>query len=315
MAAEKTLAAAQRDFGIHLAMERNLSARTIASYLSDITGFYSFLCAGKEEASYLESTPVRSLEQLQIRGYLASLYRRRLKKSSVGRKLAALNTFFRYLLREGWIAENPAAGLSAPRKDRLMPVHLTVDETHDLLDHPFPDDDRGRRDRAVLELFYSTGIRLRELTDLNREDVDFAQSLIRVRGKGRRERIIPVGNPALSALRSYLDGLPGRDGKKSDGKTALIQGRNGRRINPRTVERILDKYMRLRGMEKKIGPHALRHSFATHLLDAGADLRSIQELLGHKSLSTTQRYTAVSVGRLMEIYDRAHPQGRGGAKE
>lgn len=168
----------------------------------------------------------------------------------------------------------------------------------------------------ILEMFYSTGIRLREFTALNREDIDFDQALIRVRGKGRRERIVPVGAPALAALKDYLDrrqGTPGGE-NRYDGKAPLIKGRNEQRINPRTVERILDKYIKLSGIGKKISPHALRHSFATHLLDAGADLRSIQELLGHKSLSTTQRYTAVSVGRLMEIYDQAHPKGRGGTK-
>jgi integrase/recombinase XerC len=158
---------------------------------------------------------------------------------------------------------------------------------------------------------------LSELTELNREDVDFEQALIRVRGKGRKERIVPVGIPALRTLKDYLErrGSLGEDGSPDDRKGPLITGRNNERINPRTVERIVDKCMRRSGNQKKISPHALRHSFATHLLDAGADLRSIQEMLGHESLSTTQRYTSVSVGRLMEIYDKSHPKARGGSSQ
>ena len=312
-----TLNAARREFGLHLEMERNLSPRTVSSYLSDLGGFYGYLQEMNPEADYLDQVDVARVDHLQIRGYLAELYRRRLQKSSVSRKMAALNAFFRFLVREGCVEGNPLAGLSAPRKDQLIPVHLSVDEIFDLMSCQFRDDVKGRRDRAVLELFYSTGIRLRELTALNHEDVDFNQALIRVRGKGRRERIVPVGVPALQALRSYLESRPRPAAltESRDGRAPLLMGRNEQRISPRTVERIIARYVRGSGIRKKIGPHALRHSFATHLLDAGADLRSIQEMLGHKSLSTTQRYTAVSIGRLMEIYDHAHPKGRGGVKE
>jgi len=311
------LATARREFGVHMEMERNLSPRTVSSYLSDLGGFYGYLRKVNPGEDYLDRTMVAEVDAMQIRGFLADLFRRRLRKSSVARKMAALKTFFRYLIREGYIVANPLTGLSSPRKDQVMPEHLSVDETFDLLSCQFEDDVKGRRDRAILEMFYSTGIRLRELTALNREDVDFEQALLRVRGKGRRERIVPVGAPALTALRSYLEGRPrsGTARENRDGRTPLLAGRNEERISPRTVERIIDKYIRQSGIRKKIGPHALRHSFATHLLDAGADLRSIQELLGHKSLSTTQRYTAVSIGRLMEIYDQAHPKGRGGVKE
>jgi len=314
MSREKTLIKAGEDFIVHLEMERNLSPRTIQSYRSDLKGFFTFLSEGDNMEDYLAAASVRTVDQLLVRGYLAALHRQRLKKASIGRKMAALNTFFRFLLQKGYLDANPLTGMSAPRKDRHLPIHLSVDETHDLLTQEFHDDEKGRRDRALLELFYSTGIRLRELTDLNREDIDFSQALIKVRGKGRRERIVPVGAPALSALRSYMDLHTENCHDNVGGKSPLIRGRNDRRIHPRTVERILDKYILSAGIGKKIGPHALRHSFATHLLNAGADLRSIQELLGHKSLSTTQRYTAVNVGRLMEIYDQAHPQGRGGAK-
>lgn len=254
-------------------------------------------------------------DQLHLRMYLANLYKRKLQKTSIARKLAAMNTFFRYLIREGSIAVNPLATVSAPRKDLLMPRHLSVDEVFDLLGDRFTQDVKGKRDRAVLEILYSTGIRLSELTALNREDVDFEQALIRVRGKGRKERIVPVGIPALKTLKEYLtkrDSLE-VNGISEERKGPVITGRNNKRINPRTVERIVDKYMRMGGTQKKISPHALRHSFATHLLDAGADLRSIQEMLGHESLSTTQRYTSVSVGRLMDIYDKSHPKAQGGS--
>jgi integrase/recombinase XerC len=249
--------------------------------------------------------------------YLATLYKRRLQKTSIARKIAAMNTFFRYLMREGKIAVNPLATVSAPRKDLLMPRHLSVDEVFDLLGDRFKEDVKGKRDRAILEILYSTGIRLSELTALNREDVDFEQALIRVRGKGRKERIVPVGKPALDTLKDYLGKRSAavEGGSSEERKGPLLTGRNNERINPRTVERIVDKYMRMSGSQKKISPHALRHSFATHLLDSGADLRSIQEMLGHESLSTTQRYTSVSVGRLMDIYDKSHPKARGGSSQ
>ncbi len=304
-------------FGLHLEMERNLSSQTCRAYLSDLRDFSLFMEGQQSGGISQEKRVVEDFDQLHLRMYLANLYKRRLQKSSIARKLAAMNTFFRYLIREGRISTNPLTGVSAPRKDLLMPRHLSVDEVFDLLGDRFTDDVKGMRDRAILEIFYSTGIRLSELTSLNREDVDFEQSLMRVRGKGRKERIVPVGMPALRTLKDYLKkkGSLGEDGSPDDRKGPLITGRNDERINPRTVERIVDKYMQRSGNQKKISPHALRHSFATHLLDAGADLRSIQEMLGHESLSTTQRYTSVSVGRLMEIYDKSHPKARGGSSQ
>ena len=304
-------------FGLHLEVERNLSPQTCRGYLSDLRDFSGFMEGQQLDSISREGKVLKDIDQLQLRMYLANLYKRRLQKASIARKLAAMNTFFRYLIREGSIGVNPLAGVSAPRKDSLMPRHLSVDEVFDLLGDRFTDDMKGMRDRAILEIFYSTGIRLSELTALNREDVDFEQALIRVRGKGRKERIVPVGMPALKTLKDYLGerGFLGEDGSPGDRKGPLITGKNNQRINPRTVERIVDKYMQRSGNQKKISPHALRHSFATHLLDAGADLRSIQEMLGHESLSTTQRYTSVSVGRLMEIYDKSHPKARGGSSQ
>lgn len=312
-----TLEEAIKAFGFHLEMERNLSPQTRRCYLSDLGDLSCFMEGQQLEGIALENKALEDYDQLRLRMYLASLYKRRLQKASIARKLAAMNTFFRYLMREGCIGVNPLAGLSAPRKDMLMPKHLSVDEVFDLLGNRFTDDVKGMRDRAILEIFYSTGIRLSELTALNIEDVDFEQALIKVSGKGRKERIVPVGIPALKILKDYLErrGSLGKDGSPDDRKRPLIIGRSNERINPRTVERIVDKYMQRSGNQKKISPHALRHSFATHLLDAGADLRSIQEMLGHESLSTTQRYTSVSVGRLMEIYDKSHPKARGGSSQ
>lgn len=302
-------------FGVHIEMERNLSPQTCRGYISDLKDFSRFMEKQQSDGIDREKQGLDDYDQLHLRMYLANLYKRKLQKTSIARKLAAMNTFFRYLIREGSIAVNPLATVSAPRKDLLMPRHLSVDEVFDLLGDRFTQDVKGKRDRAVLEILYSTGIRLSELTALNREDVDFEQALIRVRGKGRKERIVPVGIPALKTLKEYLtkrDSLE-VNGISEERKGPVITGRNNKRINPRTVERIVDKYMRMGGTQKKISPHALRHSFATHLLDAGADLRSIQEMLGHESLSTTQRYTSVSVGRLMDIYDKSHPKAQGGS--
>jgi len=312
-----TIDEAIRAFGLHLEMERNLSPQTCRAYLSDLRDFSCFMARKQLDDISRENMGLQDYDHLHLRMYLANLYKRRLQKASIARKLAAMNTFFRYLIREGSILVNPLAGMSAPRKDSLMPRHLSVDEVFELLGDRFTDDVRGMRDRAILEMFYSTGIRLSELTALNREDVDFEQGLIRVRGKGRKERIVPIGMPALKTLKYYLEkrGSLGEEGSTGNGKGPLITGRSKERINPRTVERIVDKYMQRSGSQKKISPHDLRHSFATHLLDAGADLRSIQEMLGHESLSTTQRYTSVSVGRLMEIYDKSHPKARGGSSQ
>lgn len=303
-------------FGVHIEMERNLSPQTCRGYISDLKDFSRFMEGQQSGGIDREKQGLADFDQLQLRMYLANLYKRRLKKTSIARKLAAMNTFFRYLIREGSIAVNPLATVSAPRKDLLMPRHLSVDEVFELLGDRFTEDIKGKRDRAVLEILYSTGIRLSELTALNREDVDFEQALIRVRGKGRKERIVPVGTAALKTLKDYLakrDSLEDNVTNAGARKGPVITGRNNERINPRTVERIVDKYMGMGGTQKKISPHALRHSFATHLLDAGADLRSIQEMLGHESLSTTQRYTSVSVGRLMDIYDKSHPKAQGGS--
>jgi integrase/recombinase XerC len=256
---------------------------------------------------------ILQIDHLMIRSFLGSLYRKKVKKVTMGRKVAALRTFFNYLLREGKVKINPADMVQTPRAEKYIPTFLSVDEVMALLAVNFSQDFSGWRDRAILELFYSSGIRLSELTGLNLGDIDFVQGLMKVRGKGKKERIVPVGQPALIALQQYLEKRAEvcRDSDQGQDNPFFL-GSRGKRVNSRGVERILDKAVIMSGINRKISPHALRHSFATHLMDAGADLRSIQELLGHESLSTTQKYTSVSVSRLMEVYDKAHPRARRG---
>ena len=300
---------AVRDFGIHIDVERNLSYHTKRNYLSDLRQFREFLLRdGLNKPS--------DVDQVVIRAFLASLYRGKIKKTTVSRKLASLRAFFKFLLREGKISYNPAQMVQAPKADKYLPVFLNIDEVFSLLGVKFESDISGLRDRAIIEFLYSTGVRVGELTGLNVDDIDFSNTLVKVRGKGRKERIVPVGKPALSALREYISSRPG-GGKSKDGSytgSPLFLNRSGSRLTPRSVRRIIDKYITLSGIGRKISPHALRHTFATHLMDAGADLRVIQELLGHESLSTTQKYTSVSVTRLMEVYDRSHPRAGGEQK-
>ncbi|MDQ1278017.1 MAG: Tyrosine recombinase XerC [Thermodesulfobacteriota bacterium] len=243
-------------FALHLEMERNLSPQTCRSYLSDLRDFSGFMKGQQLGVIAGENKGLGNFDQLHLRMYLATLYKRKLQKASIARKLAAMNTFSRYLLREGYIAVNPLATVSAPRQDLLMPRHLSVDEVFDLLRDRFAEDIKGKRDRAILEILYSTGIRLSELTALNREDIDFEQALIRVRGKGRKERIVPIGVPALRTLKDYLETRVsgGENGAPEERKGPLITGRNKERINPRTVERIVDKYMRMSGNQKRSVP-------------------------------------------------------------
>jgi integrase/recombinase XerC len=253
-----------------------------------------------------------NIDQTTIREFLSSLYRQRLKRTTITRKIAALRSFFKYLLREGKIRFNPAELIQTPRSEKYVPTFLSVEEAFLLLDGEFKQNFMGLRDRAILELFYSCGIRLSELTSIDLHDIQWHQSLIRVKGKGRKERIVPVGRNALSALKEYLEKAKELfGGKREDhADTPLFVSKRGNRLTPRSAARIVVKVAQAHGIKKKVSPHVLRHSFATHLLDAGADLRAIQELLGHQSLSTTQKYTSVSVKKIMETYDMAHPRAK-----
>ena len=292
----------------YLAGERRASAHTLRGYAADLAEFRRFLRA----------TRVGGWEEVDarvLRGYLAWLHGRGLAKSSIARKLAAVRSCFRFLTRRGALPANPARHVRTPRLGRRLPSFLPKDESKDLLDTTFEDTDAGRRDRALLELLYACGLRVAECCGLDLEDVDRRHGTVRVLGKGNRERMIPVGDAALAALDHYLEGrgayLEGR-GANLAGRAAaagpLFRNPRGERLTTRSVHRIVGRRARAAGIARRVTPHTLRHTFATHLLGEGADLRLIQELLGHRRLSTTQRYTHVSPEHLMKVYDAAHPR-------
>lgn len=286
----------------HLEAEKLRSKETVRAYASDLQDFRMHLASHGTAA--LKS--VDKTDALHVRGFLASRFGR-VKKISTGRKLAALRTFFRFLVREGVIASNPAAGIKAPKREKPLPKALSVDE----MDRFFArNQDEGTRDLAIFELLYSSGLRVGELTSLDLEDVDLANGWVRVIGKGNKERYVPVGSRAADALRKYLPvraDVAAKDKVAVENRAMFLNARGGR-LSSRSIRRILKVNLRNAGVARDASPHSFRHSFATHLLQGGADLRSIQELLGHSSLSTTQRYTKVDLGRLMEVYDKAHPR-------
>ena len=291
----------------HLRYERNVSGHTIRNYASDLEQFLQFLTAdGKRKAP-----EVSQIDHLTVREWLSSLHTEQKKKASIARKLAALRTFFQFLVREGMLELNPAKLVATPKLEKKLPKHLSIEEAIRFIESPDPETDLGKRDRAMLELMYATGVRVAELTTLNIADVDFKNQLVRVTGKRRKQRIVPFGDPAGVAIQCYLEVretflLNAPISKRDD--DALFLNYQGTRITTRSVGRMVEKYIRLCAGMHNISPHALRHSFATHLLDSGADLRDIQELLGHARLSTTQVYTHVSMEKLIEVYDRAHPK-------
>jgi len=291
----------------HLRYERNVSAHTLRNYESDLEQFTHFLAPDQKT----KLPDVSEIDHLTIREWMASLHSDQKKKSSIARKLAALRTFFQFLVREGVLELNPAKLVCTPKLEKKLPKHLSIEEAIRFIESPDLDTDLGKRDRAMLELMYATGVRVAELTTLNVADVDFQNQLIRVTGKRRKQRIVPFGDPAGEAIRNYLGVrekfLFNAPVSKRD-EDALFLNYQGTRITTRSVGRMVEKYIRICAGMHNISPHALRHSFATHLLDSGADLRDIQELLGHARLSTTQVYTHVSMEKLIEVYDKAHPK-------
>lgn len=278
-----------------LKVEQGLSPHTLRAYTKDL----------KEFSLSLDKAP-RDIDYLDIRSYIASLHHRKLKKSSIARHLASIRSFFKYLHREGYIKKNPAKLVSSPKVPKTLPRFLDIDETFSLMDTPQGDTFRPTRDKAMLELLYSSGLRVSELTSLDVVDLDIKEALVRVKGKGRKERIVPIGTMAMEALQNYL---PERISLKKKSPALFLNNRGGR-LTQRSVRRILVAYSRMINLKGNIGPHTLRHTFASHLLHEGADLRSIQELLGHASLSTTQKYTHVDIRHLAEVYDKAHPMAR-----
>jgi integrase/recombinase XerC len=296
------------EFGRTLEVEHNASAHTVRNYVSDLQQLRAFLLAhGRSVNAARKDVAVERVDHLAMRAFLTDLLRRN-RKSSVGRKLSAAKGFFRFLLQRGVISHDPTAGLATPKKDQQLPVHLTVDDMFRLLEAPPADTPAGLRDRALLEVVYSCGLRVSELVGLDWSDIDAQLELVRVCGKGGKERLVPIGPKALAALAAYRTRLPELCPRRLRDEAAVFLNQRGRRLTTRTVARIVDRCIIASGIATKASPHALRHSFATHLLNAGADLRAIQELLGHASLSTTQRYTHVNLGQLMQVYDKTHPR-------
>ncbi|MFQ5847795.1 MAG: tyrosine recombinase XerC [Candidatus Methylomirabilales bacterium] len=292
------------------------SSHTVRNYRIDLAQFLGFLLQVYPDVP--RETLLTRIDPLTVRAFMASLRNRGLAPGTLARKVAALRSFFQFCCRRGLLGWNPAALVTTPKLPKTLPPHLTVDQAFQLLATPQGEDPLSLRDRAILELFYASGIRVGELTGLAVEDLDLGQRLVRVMGKGKKERIVPIGRPAAGALAAYLGaraslgGGGRRTGSPSPGvaqrRAFLFLNQRGGRLSARSVERLLEKYLRRSGMGKAITPHGLRHSFATHLLQAGADLRVIQELLGHARLTTTQRYTHVNLDQLMAVYDKAHPK-------
>ncbi len=275
----------------YLDIEKNYSIHTILNYQLDLSDFQAFL---KEQT-------IESVDYLVLRKYLAVLKEKSLGARSVARHLSTLRSFFKFLTREGYLKTNPILSLLSPKLDKHLPSFLTEEEVLRLIESSLPKDEMGLRDRAILETIYSTGIRISEFVGLNLEDVDFIGCIIKVMGKGKKERIVPIGDKAVKAIRDYLD-------SRDKHALAVFLNKRGGRITDRGVRNIVKKYIAIAGIKKGVSPHTLRHSFATHLLNRGADLRSVQELLGHANLSTTQIYTHLTTEKLKVVYDKAHPR-------
>jgi integrase/recombinase XerC len=316
----------------HLRLNENASAHTVRAYDSDLSQYLAFLAAHvKRRQSDLTAA---DLDHLNARAFLTDLNRRGNSKATAARKLSAIRAFGRYLRREGFLEGDPAALVGAPKREQRIPAHLAVDEMSTLLDQPNTSTPLGKRDKAILELFYASGLRLSELTGLDVEDVNLSGRVVRVLGKGRKERIVPFNEPAARSIRAWLAAreqfveppaealrqkqrIPDRARRNTAGSDPRSARRNrqplflnyrGGRLSTRSVDTLVRRYVAACSTRYGISAHALRHSFATHLLEAGADLRAIQELLGHARLSTTQRYTHVNAAQLIETYRKAHPK-------
>ena len=310
-----------RAFLDYLRFNRNASPHTVSAYDSDISQFLEF--TAKERRKPRAMLEPADIDLTAIRLFVTELHKQRQTRASVARKLSALRSFGRFLKREGWIETDPASLAVSPRRDIKVPAHLSVDEMSKLLEMPDDSEPLGRRDRAILELFYASGLRLSELVGLDVDDVNLSARMVRVMGKGSKERIVPFNQATASTLRAWLKDRYAltRDSKsqspnpksqrRRDSREPLFVNFRGSRLTGRSVQRLVGRYVAMCSTRFGISPHALRHSFATHLLQAGADLRAIQELLGHVQLSTTQRYTHVNAAQLLEVYRKAHPRAVG----
>lgn len=292
-------------FIIWLEVEKGYSLHTVSGYGHDLTEFAETLSPDQD---------ITNVGSLHVRRFVVSLHGHN-SAATVARKLSALRSFFKFLQREHIISSDPVAGIAGPKTGKYLPVFLTVDEVFSLLEAPSARDRFMLRDRAILELLYSTGMRVAELASRDLLNLDFATEMVKVRGKGDKERLVPVGRPALEAVKSWLflrEQLiadRAKRGRPVEREALFLNGR-GSRLTTRSVERLVKSYGERAGIPQIVTPHALRHSFATHLLEMGADLRSVQELLGHSSLSTTQRYTHLTLDHLTEVYDKAHPHAK-----
>jgi integrase/recombinase XerC len=304
-----------KEFLEHLRLNENASAHTVRAYDSDLSQYVTFLASHLNRRAS-ELTPA-DLDHLNARAFLGELNRRGNSKASAARKLSAIRAFGRYLRREGVLEGDPAALVGTPKREQRIPAHLAIDEMSKLLEMPDTRDPLGRRDKAILELFYASGLRLSELVGLDLDDLNLSGRVVRVLGKGRKERLVPFNRTAGEALRAWLADREGL-GAQPAGKTPIMRGKRhreplflnyqGGRLSTRSVDKLVRRYVAACSTRFGISPHALRHSFATHLLEAGADLRAIQELLGHARLSTTQRYTHLNAAHLLDTYRKAHPK-------
>ena len=329
------------EFLNYLKYERHFSPHTAKCYGADLTQFSAYLVSDATGSSPTPATPTPAggafgggppyssgaptvgtavmvstdLKQKllavttdTVKGFLVFLGEQDYSKSTTARKLATLRSFYKFCVRRSYIESNPLASIRMPKQEKRLPKFLTVEEVNKLLHTPEDGNLLGARDRAMLEVLYSTGIRVSELVDLNAEDVDFTTQVVRIRGKGKKQRNTPIGPTALGAIARYLE-LRRADARSgSFDQQALFVNKHGQRLSTRSVRRKLDKYLAIAGLDPSVSPHTLRHSFATHMLDKGADLRSVQELLGHQSLSTTQIYTHLTTERMKQSYDDAHPR-------
>jgi integrase/recombinase XerC len=301
-----------KEFLEHMRYERNVSEHTLRNYASDLGQFHDFLAPViNEETQERRALNLKDIDHITIREWMSALHDANKKKTSIARKLASVRTFFQFLVREGKLEMNPAKLVSTPRIERKLPNHLSMEDAVRFIESPDADSDMGKRDRAILEFLYATGVRVSELVKLNIRDIDYENKSVRVTGKRRKQRIVPFGDHALNALNTYLairlNFLHNAPLAEREDE-AVFLNYQGTRITTRSVGRMVDKYIRQCADIHNISPHSMRHSFATHLLDSGADLRDIQELLGHARLSTTQIYTQVSMEKLIEVYDKAHPK-------
>jgi integrase/recombinase XerC len=292
-------------FLTYMRVERGASPHTLKGYREDLIAAAEYFA--EEDGSTPEPASITAVE---LRGFLSALHDAGYAKTSIARKLASLRSFYKFGQREGWASSNPARALRNPRKGRSLPHFLTTEEIGKLLSAPPAGLPMGVRDRAILETMYSAGLRVSELVGLSDGDVDMAQGVVLVRGKGRRERISPLGSYALRAIGAWLKVRLVAKSEPQGREAPVFTNRFGTRLTTRSVGRMLEKYLRETGLDQRTSPHTLRHSFATHLLDRGADIRSVQELLGHKSLVTTQIYTHVSTANLRAAYEKAHPRAR-----